>query len=360
MVIKMASRRAAAQSQLPAPTEKKQSAKVSEVADRFLDDLNVPQGWRGLDHEELELVACILLQGIQPSLRPDLPATPITVYPGRNQSLKSLMKDFGRWPIARFVFADPKSGERKMHLLPRSSAKLQDALGNALKHLAPEELPPLFDMIGRKLTDRFRSISPGTPAPTSASVETPDTETQSRKMIEDDHALQLGRSLAQKTVTQGGIRYFPLSFAAPLAQAPETTLRDWINKKTKFAGRTIQTHTSPTNGLYVSEESVNRMAHRFIKWPSQEPAGRVTIGETDDQSGYVGLTDAARTIGVERHTMWRWATRGTAPTNEPLDVIKCPASDQFYISEKDVSDLKNRIPRAGLRRGPRAQLATQP
>jgi len=174
-------------------------------------------------------------------------------------------------------------------------------------------------------------------------------------MVEDDYALQLGRILAQKAITKAGHRYFPLSLAAPLAQAPETTLRDWITKKTKFAGKTIQTHTSPTAGIYISEESVNRMANRFIKWPSQEPASRVTLGETDDHSGYIALTDAARMVGVERHTIWRWATKGTSPTENALDVIKCPASEQFYISEKDVESLKGVVPRSGLRRGPRSQ-----
>ena len=191
----------------------------------------------------------------------------------------------------------------------------------------------------------------------SANIAVPAIQTDSRTMVEDDYALQLGRILAQKAITKAGNRYFPLSFAAPLAQAPETTLRDWITKKTRFAGRTIQTHTSPTAGIYISEESVNRMASRFIKWPSQQPAGRVTIGETDDQSGYIGLTDAARLVGVERHTIWRWATKGTAPTEKPLDIIKCPASEQFYISEKDVMSLKGIVPRTGLRRGPRSHLA---
>ena len=192
-------------------------------------------------------------------------------------------------------------------------------------------------------------------SPTSATIPQPEHQlTHDTKMVEDDYALQLGRILAQKAITKAGNRYFPLSLAAPLAQVPETTLRDWITKKTKFAGKAIQTHSSPTAGIYISEESVNRMANRFIRWPSQQPAGRVTIGESDDQTGYIGLTDAARMIGVERHTVWRWATKGTAPTENALDVIKCPASEQFYISEKDVESLKNVVPRTGLRRGPRS------
>jgi len=180
-------------------------------------------------------------------------------------------------------------------------------------------------------------------------------QTDNRRMIEEEYGSKLGRILAQRSFIKGGIPYFPLSFAAPLAQVPETTLRDWIKKKTKIGGRAIHTHTSPANGIYISEESVTRIANRFIKWPSQEPAGAVTIGETDDQTGYIGLTDAAQTLRIERHTLWRWATKGTAPTEKPLHIIKCPASEQFYISEKDVTHLADLVPRSGLQRGPRPQ-----
>jgi hypothetical protein len=81
----------------------------------------------------------------------------------------------------------------------------------------------------------------------------------------------------------------------------------------------------------------------------------VTLGETKDQSGYIGIAKAARTLGVDHHTMWLWTAHGTAPTPKALDVIKCTASDQFYIREKEVAGLKQLIPRSGLRPGRRAQ-----
>jgi len=191
----------------------------------------------------------------------------------------------------------------------------------------------------------------------------PQLETrQVRQMIEDEYAEQLGRSLAEKTLTKGGIRYFPVSFAAPLAQAPESTIRYWISQDTKFEGKLIKSHISPANSLYVSEDSVRRMARRFVKYRDGKPAGPagpVILGETDDQRGYIGLTDAARTLGVERHTIWRWAMKGTAPEGRTLDIIKDSASDQFYISEQDVSALSQYVPRTGLSRGPRPQPVLQ-
>lgn len=166
-------------------------------------------------------------------------------------------------------------------------------------------------------------------------------------MLEDD-----------RIITKEGVRYLPLSLASQEAQAPRQTLLNWIKAKVKFQGRPLQIYKSPTaRKSFLSEESVQRVANRFIKWPSQGPAGPVTLGEKRDQSGYIGISKAARAISVDHHTMWLWTTQGKAPTDRPLDVIKCTASDQFYIRQKDVSDLKKLVPRSGLRRGPRPQLA---
>lgn len=154
-------------------------------------------------------------------------------------------------------------------------------------------------------------------------------------------------------ITRGGVRYLPLPLAAWNAQASESSLRNWIDNRVKFAGRIIKTHLSITKGVYVSEESVQRMSERFIKWPSREPAGQVTLGETDDQSGFLGTSDAARIVGVSSRTMWLWASQGKAPTAKCLDVIKCTTSDYFYIREKDVFELRAGVPRSGLQRGRR-------
>jgi hypothetical protein len=77
----------------------------------------------------------------------------------------------------------------------------------------------------------------------------------------------------------------------------------------------------------------------------------------NDQNGYIGIAKGARAIGVDHHTMWLWTTQGKAPTDKPLDVIKCTASDQFYIRQSDLAELKKHIPRSGLRRGRRPQPA---
>lgn len=194
------------------------------------------------------------------------------------------------------------------------------------------------------LTQLFQPKSAGVSPPASPSIAPPEIRTDERRMLDFD-----------KSFIHDGVRYFPLSVAAPVIQAPRSTLMHWINKKTKFDGRPLETYYfAPANQYFISEDAIKRATQRFVKWPSQEPAGKVTLGDTDDKSGYIGLTDAARTVGVDHHTMWRWATKGTAPTEKPLDVIKCPASDQFYIREKDVSVLKKHVPRSGLHAGRRA------
>jgi len=164
----------------------------------------------------------------------------------------------------------------------------------------------------------------------------------------------------KRIITKGDVRYLPLPLAAWIAHASESALRNWIDTRARFAGRVIQTHVSQTNALYVSEESVKRVAERFVKWPSKEPAGPIAIGETDDRSGFLGMSDAAGIVGVSSRTMWLWASQGKAPTDKPLDVIKCTTSDYFYIRERDAYELKALVPRSGLQRGRRPQLAPQP
>jgi HSP20 family molecular chaperone IbpA len=184
-----------------------------------------------------------------------------------------------------------------------------------------------------------------------ANIATPESENDVDRQM---------RGQAEKSFVQDGIRWFPLSSAAPIVQAPASTILDWIKKETKFDGQPLKSyHFAPANRYFVSEESIHRMAYRFVRWPSQKPAGPVILGETKDKSGYIGLTNAAHTIGVDHHTIWRWTTKGTAPTDKPLDVIKDPASDQYYIGEKDVAALKKLVPRSGLRRGRRPQASPQ-
>src|SRR5579872_800289 len=187
--------------------------------------------------------------------------------------------------------------------------------------------------------------SPLAPPPALHNSRTSTESSYGGQMVEDD-----------RIITKEGVRYLPLSLAAPLAKAPRTTLLDWVKAKTEFQGRPLQTYHSPTmRRFYLSEESVERVANRFVKWPSQEPAGPVTLGETKDHSGYIGIAKAARAIGIDHHTMWLWTARGNAPGDTPPDVIKCTASDQFYIRERDALKLKKHVPRSGLPRGRRPQ-----
>lgn len=165
------------------------------------------------------------------------------------------------------------------------------------------------------------------------------------------------------TITVKGVRYVPLSKAVWQAYTDQSTLRSWMNKRIKFGRRTIQTYTSPISGLlYISEESVQTVAQRFVKWPSNEPAGPITLGETDDQSGFIPLPDAARIVGVSRQAMWLWADQAHAPAmRRPLDVIKCPISDHLYVRQKDASELKKLLSQVSdAKRRPGASLSPHP
>jgi hypothetical protein len=157
-----------------------------------------------------------------------------------------------------------------------------------------------------------------------------------------------------RIITKGGIRYFPIPLAAEYGRVPRTTLLDWVKAKVKVNGRALRTYYSSTaHKMFLSEESVQQVAQRFVRVPSGEPAGLITFGESDDQSGYIRLPDAARKIGIDHHTLWCWVTEGNSPLPAPLDVVKCPITEHLSIREKDVFKLKAFIPRSGLHRGRR-------
>jgi HSP20 family molecular chaperone IbpA len=158
------------------------------------------------------------------------------------------------------------------------------------------------------------------------------------------------------TITRSGVRYVPLSYAAWASQVPRSTLFDWIKKDAKFAGKPIKTYISPiTAEMYISEQSVHRMAERFIKWPSKHPAGFITLGETDDLSGFLGLPDAAKLLGVASRTMWVWARQGSTSAGKALDVVKCTASDHFYVRHKEIAELAGLATNVAVGRGHRTR-----
>jgi len=170
---------------------------------------------------------------------------------------------------------------------------------------------------------------------------------------------EVGIAFEGERVLFGGVSYVPLSVASAKAQTTEKNLRDWIKKQVAFNGKLIQTTTIPFTGrkLYVSEDSVRRMAERFVRWPSNEPAGAILLGSTKDKTGYISTPEAAALLGISARTMWLWASRGNAPIHKPLDVIRCTTSDHFYIREDNVRELKRLLPRAGVHRGRRPQQA---
>jgi len=183
-----------------------------------------------------------------------------------------------------------------------------------------------------------------------ANVDVPGSENHVERQMQDDDE--------QKVFVKDGVRYRTLSDAASLAKTHRRTLLTWIKNQTEFEGRPLKSYyLAPLDTHFISEESVQRVANRFVTWPSQEPIGPVTLGHTKDRSGFIGMSEAAEIVGVSRRTMWLWASQDKAPTDKPLDVIKCPASDYFYIRERDAYDLKKVVPRSGLHRGRRPQLA---
>lgn len=221
---------------------------------------------------------------------------------------------------------------------PAIAVREKAAFAKAIAYLRAN--PDVLARFEKKARERLSEIEKaGQSAALPAKIVPPATA-HVRKMVNDERSFM-----------HEGVRYFPLSVAAPIIQVPRTTLVDWIKKGKLVAGQPLQVHFSKAAGRnFISEESIERAALRFVKWPSEQPAGVVHLGE----KGYVGLKQAARDIGISDHTMWLWAARQKAPVT--LDVIKCPVSEQYYLGHTEIPRLKKLIPKSGLRRGPRPHL----
>jgi hypothetical protein len=162
-----------------------------------------------------------------------------------------------------------------------------------------------------------------------------------------------------KSFVQDGVRYFPLSVAVRIIQAPAPTILHWIKSETKFKGERLQSlYLAAANQYFISEQSIHRAAERFIKWSTRKPAGDVIIGHTKDRNGFIPLSEAGRILGVSKRTIYLWAIHGKAPSDKQPEVIQCPSSEHFFIREEDVYALKKLIPRSGLPRGRRRQQET--
>lgn len=217
----------------------------------------------------------------------------------------------------------------------------------------PPRIECTIPEIEQKIIDWVKAKFTSVPAPVSHSVE------PAKKAL--DHERQMQSEHEEPVFVRDGVRYRPLAAAASLAQAHRTTLLRWIKDETKVEGQPLQTYYfAPLDTYFISEPSIQRLANRFLKWPSEEPAGAVTLDETKDKSGFLGMSEAADIVGVSRRTMWLWVSQAKAPMVKPLDAIKDPISEHFYIREKDVYELKKFIPKRGLQRGRRSQLALQP
>lgn len=220
-------------------------------------------------------------------------------------------------------------------------------------------LPKLTTTLPQQILDP-RSEVLAMPGLVPLDIETLETTDKSASL---DHLIFAGSKVARdkRIITKEGTNYVPLFLAAWMAQTSEQTLRNWIDKGVKFNRRPIQTYISPaTSEIYISEPSLRSVAERFVKWPSKEPAGAVTLGETEDQTGFLGLPDAARMVGKSKRTMWLWATQGKAPTAKPLDVIQCTVSDHFYIRQKDIAHLQTLERPTGLKPGPKPRNSPHP
>ena len=239
-----------------------------------------------------------------------------------------------------------------------SLAEMDRLSERAVNLLGTEGLRAITPIVQRLVKKSLESQFPSLPASDSRKIDPPKQPIHERQMVRDENVV----IRPDGTIVRDGVHYRPLSSGAQQAQTHAATLLGWIKHDTKFDGQPLQSYyLAPADKYFISEESIRRVANRFIKLPSNEPAGPVTLGETKDRSGFLGLPDAREILGISNRTMYLWATqKGKAPVGKPLDIIKCTGSGHLYIREKDVYDLKKRVPRSGLQRGRRPQVVLQP
>ncbi len=319
-------------------------AKIRKVAEKIFQTVGLPPSRVGttMSDKAFAVMLGMVKQYFQRAAFPDKSPQPVIIEALPAEEVRDLARSFAKdLPDILLGIADADSGKAKLHSFPRPTRRLQRAIKEA-RNLSPQELL-LLPGIAEEIYRSWYKIEP-------YAIEHRQPQAHERPMLDE-----------AKSFTHDGERYYPLSVAAPEVQAPPSTLLDWIKKETKINGQPVRGYYfAPVNRHFISEESIHRAANRFIKWPSGEPAGPVILGEKRDQTGYIHLPEAASAIGVHHHTLWRWATRGTTPTDKPLDVIKDPASDQLYIRQKDVSALKKLVPRGGLRAGRRSLSTLRP
>ena len=200
----------------------------------------------------------------------------------------AILRPLARWPPGFFPpsaelnlgFALMRLGERedRTELLQEASTLFRHVLA-----VSPRKREPALSATAHQnLKDVLKALekreNQEALAPTHVSGN-------NRHLQEPNYGDEMARK--NKSLVKEGVRYFPLSAAAPLAQTHRTNLLNWIKTKAQFSGRPLQSYYfAPANRFFISEESIQRVATRFIKWPSGQPAGSVTIGETDDQSGF--------------------------------------------------------------------------
>ncbi len=155
---------------------------------------------------------------------------------------------------------------------------------------------------------------------------------------------------------RNGKPYMPLPDAVRHTGVQRETLLNWMKNLVEFDGEPIDAiYFKPTGNHFISKASVERIAKRFIRWPSNEPASNIRLGQTEQNTGYLSTSDAARMIGIPDITLRKWVRQGGAPLNKPLDVVKDTASGYFYIQQESVLQLAKHIKEFGLARGRRAQ-----
>jgi hypothetical protein len=314
--------------------------------------------------------------GAPEACQPDHPQ-----YSDFSVNLLEVMRTLHAWrtnaevlPPAPYVYRIENAPEPNPGYAFSGAQLQQEIFAAAAKLLNPQEVPSLLHQIAALLGQRlvyheeipdyaafeFLPLKPAgddnstiSPAPARAIESSEPQQHEPPQMAAQQQTIAIAND---GTLLKGGHRYHSLYAAAPLAKTTPPTLLNWIKNDKLINGQRLESYYfAPSDTHFISENSIHAAANRFIKWPSGDKAGDVTIGETDDRSGYIGLPAAREILGISNRTMYLWATQRKAPHGQPLDIIKDPISEHLFIREREVYELKKLVPRRGLPLGRRPQ-----
>lgn len=148
-------------------------------------------------------------------------------------------------------------------------------------------------------------------------------------------------------IERDGYKFIPAKDVEHRTGIKSTTLHIWAKQGLTSNGWPFHVYRNDKGFHFVREDTVQRLEERFHFVPDNRPAGRITIGLTEDQSGYIPITGAHHLIeelavisSQKLDDIVKRVVRGNALPGIILEVVVDPLHhDKRYASERSLRAL---------------------